>query len=47
MVYAALSRAVSLSSLRVRGLTEEHVKTSGNALDWYEKVRSERLFRAM
>jgi len=47
MVYAALSRAVSLLCLRVHGLTEEHVKTSGNALHWYEKVRSERLFRAM
>lgn len=45
LVYAALSRAVSLSSLRVRGLTRDHVKTSAAALAWYEKVRSERLFR--
>jgi len=46
LVYAALSRAVSLASLRVRGLTKEHVKTSANALAWYERVRAERLFRA-
>jgi len=46
LVYSALSRAVSLASLRVRGLTREHVKTSASALDWYEKARSERLFRA-
>lgn len=45
LVYAALSRAVSLSSLRVRGLTRDHVKTSATALAWYESVRSERLFR--
>jgi len=45
LVYAALSRAVSLFSLRVRGLNREHVKTSANALAWYERVRAERLFR--
>jgi len=45
LVYAALSRAVSLSTLRVRGHTRDHVKTRATALAWYDKVRSERVFR--
>jgi len=47
LVYAALSRAVSLSCLRVRGLTKEHVKVSQNALAWYERARSELVFRGL
>jgi len=46
LVYAALSRAISLASLRVRGITKEHFKTSANALAWYERVRAKRVFRA-
>lgn len=46
LVYAALSRAVSLDCFRVRGLTRENVMKSGNALAWYERARSEQVFRA-
>lgn len=46
LVYAALSRAISLASLRVRGITKEHFKTSANTLAWYERVCAERVFRA-
>lgn len=46
LVYAALSRAVSLDCFRVRGLTREHVMKSGNALAWYERALTEQVFRA-
>lgn len=46
LVYVVRSRAVSLVFLRVSGLIKEHVKEGTNALESYERTRSEQAFRA-